>query len=121
MSSLVLVVPLKEDSHDKARALLDKGPPFDLEATEFDRHTVYLTTREAVFVFYSAGPSATLRLSGEDIGLWKVAAVWQKLVAGRPRKAETAYSWSRGGEAEGVTFAELPGPGNSEGGDVFAP
>ena len=120
MGRLVVVVPLKDGASEKARALLAKGPPFDLEATEFDRHEVYVSEREAVFLFESPGPSATLKLPGEDPSLWKVAAAWQPLMAGKPRKALTAYSWRRAKD-RGVSFEPTPGPGDSEGGDVFTP
>jgi hypothetical protein len=120
MSRLVVVVPLKEGAREDARALLTQGPPFDPEALGFERHEVYLTTREAVFVFKAAGP-ATLRLAGEDRMLWKVAAAWEKLMAGKPRKAETVFSWNRPCEGEAIFFDPTPGPGDSEGGDVFAP
>lgn len=121
MGRLVFVLPLKEDAHEKARSLLAHGPPFKLDATDFDRHEVHLTEREVIFVFESPKPSATLRLSGEDPSLWNVAAAWQKLMAGRPRKAETLYAWTRPESCDGVFFEATPGPGDSEGGDVFAP
>lgn len=121
MGRLVVVVPLKDGASEKARALLAKGPPFDLEATEFDRHEVYLSEREAIFLFETPGPSATLKLPGEDPSLWKVAATWQPLMAGRPRKALTAYSWRRAKDRGALSFEPTPGQGDSEGGDVFTP
>lgn len=121
MSNLVVVLPLKKDAHERARALLAKGPPFDLERTGFDRHEVFLTDQEVVFVFEAPGSAATLKLPGEDPSLWRVAAAWQPLMAGRPRKAETAYSWARPEQPEGVSYAPTPGAGDSEGGDVFTP
>lgn len=121
MSNLVVVVPLKEGTHERAGALLAEGPPFDLERTGFDRHEVFLTDREVVFVFEAPGSPATLKLPGEDPSLWRVAAAWQPLMAGRPRKAETAYSWARPEPPEGVSYASTPGVGDSEGGDVFTP
>lgn len=120
MSELVVIVPLKEGAYEQARALLASGPPFDLEKTEFVRHRVHATKQEVVFVFDSPGP-ATLRLPGEDVSLRKAAAAWQKLMAGRPRKAETLFSWTRAGAEEGVTYEATPGPGDSEGGDIYAP
>ena len=51
MSRLVVIVPLREGTLEKARSLLAQGPPFDLEATDFDRHEVYLTDHEVVFVY----------------------------------------------------------------------
>ena len=121
MSRLVIVVPLKDGAHESARALLAHGPPFELERTDFDRHEVYVTPREVVFLFESLAPSATLRLPGEDPSLWKVAAEWEKLLAEKPRKAETAYSWTRPEDGEGVFFDATPGPGDSEGGELFPP
>jgi hypothetical protein len=121
MSRLVVIVPLKAGGYEKARALLADGPPFDLETTEFERHDVYLTEREVVFVFESPGSSATLRLPGEDPSVWKAAAAWQQLMAEKPRKAETAYSWARPENGDSVFFQSTPGPGDSEGGDIFAP
>ena len=121
MSQLVVVVPLKEGAYEQARALLASGPPFDLEQTEFVRHRVHATKQEVVFVFDSPQPGATLRLPGEDVSLWKVASAWQKVMAGRPRRAETLFSWTRGRSREGFAYEPTPGPGDSEGGDVYPP
>jgi hypothetical protein len=121
VSELVVVVPLKEDAYEEALELLRKGPPFELEETEFARHRVYATNSEIVFVFESPGPTATMRLAAEDPSVWKVARPWRKLMAGRPRKAQTVFSWARGRDVEGVSYAATPGPGDSEGGDVYAP
>ena len=121
MSRLVLVVPLKEGAQEKARSLLVEGPPFELEQTEFDRHEVFLTEREVIFLFEAPGPSATLRLLGEDSSLWRAASTWQQLTAERPRKAQTAYSWTRPDHVDEIFFDPTPWPGDSEGGDEFAP
>jgi hypothetical protein len=122
VSQLVIVVPLKEGASEQARALLKSGPPIDLEKSGFVRHQVHATKREIVFVFDSPEPGATLRLPGEDPSLWKVARAWQKVMAGKPRKAETVFSWTRaGGLGEGFSYESTPGPGGSEGGDVFSP
>jgi hypothetical protein len=121
VSELVMVVPLNEGAYEEALRLLRKAPPFDLEDTDFARHGVYATKREIVFVFESPGPTATLRPGAEDPFLWKVARKWRKLMAGRPRKALTVFSWARTGDIEGVSYEATPGPGDSEGGDVYAP
>ena len=96
MTRLVVVVPLKGGAQDEARKLLEQGPPMELEKTRFDRHDVYLTRQEAVFVFETSGEVATLRVMGENPSVWRAAAAWQRLMAGAPRTAETAYAWSRG-------------------------
>lgn len=78
-----------------AHALLAEGPPFELETTELERHEVYLTDREAVFLFETAGDEPPLRLRAGSPMLRTAAAAWRECMAGRPRKAETAFSWAR--------------------------
>ena len=95
MSELVLVVPLREGARAKARQLLEQGPPFDLDETRFERHQVFLTDSEVVFVFDAPGEAATLTLGTEDPSLWKAAAAWRECLAGQVRKAEIAFSWKR--------------------------
>ena len=120
MSRLVIVVPLQQDARDSARALLANGPPFDPETAGLERHHVFLTDHEVVFVFEADEPDAAERLAS-DTTLWDAMAGWSDLVAGPPRIADDVYSWIRPHESEEVTFAATPGPGDSEGGDVFAP
>jgi hypothetical protein len=79
---------------DIARWLLRDGPPFDLEGFGLQRHTVYLTDDEVVFVFEWRGDTAFESLLAEP-GLWDVAAAWTDLAAGPPRRAGPAYAWTR--------------------------
>jgi hypothetical protein len=95
MSRLVLVVPVREGMSERVRELLAEGPPFELETTELERHEVFLTDREAVFVFETAGDAPPLRLRAGNPTLRRAAAAWREWMAGRPRKAETAFSWAR--------------------------
>jgi len=60
------------------------------------------------------------RLVG-DPTLWAAAAAWKDLVAGPPRLAEEVYSWVRAHPAEYLSFESTPGPGDSEGGDIYSP
>lgn len=117
---MVVVVPLKESAREHVRALVAKGPPFDLPNNGFDAHHVFLTEREAIFVFEAADRSALERLVS-DVSVWGAAEAWQEQLAGEPRLAEDAFSWTRSDVPEGVTFAPTPGPGDSEGGDVYPP
>ena len=121
MSYLVVVAPLKAEMVERARELLAEGPPFELEDSVFERHAVHLTDREAVFTFEGEGPSATLALSAMDPRIWRAAAAWQECFADRPRVARTTFSWQRVQTPRGVSFEPTPGPGDSEGGDLFSP
>ena len=96
MPRLVVVVPLAEGAQEKARELLAQGPPVDLDETQFIRHEVFLSPHEVVFVFEAGDDEpATLSVRAADPSVWKAAAAWRPLMAGRPRTAETAFTWER--------------------------
>lgn len=115
------MVPLAEGARPRAEELLRHGPPFDLEETAFDHHRVFLTDREAVFLFEGEGPAHALELPAEDPALWRAAEAWRECMAERPRIATTAFSWVRTVDPDGVSFTSTPGPGDSDGGDVYWP
>jgi hypothetical protein len=119
MSWFVVVLPLKEGSCERALALLSDGPPFALEDTQYARHNVFMTNREVVFIFEAPGQSAALKLPGEDLALWKTAHAWGDLLADAPRVAQERFSWARPLERPGFSYEPTPGPGDSEGGDLF--
>ena len=89
-----VVLPLFQGSHDVVRGLLAGGPPFDLDALGLERHTVYLTDDEVVFVFEWRGVESFESLLAQP-GVWDVAASWTQVAAGPPRLAEAAYTWNR--------------------------
>ena len=118
MSRAVVVLPLREGASERAAELLRGGPPFDPEQVGLERHQVYLTESEAVFVFVADAREAAAKLIGEG-RFWSAASAWSDLVAGPPRLADVSYSWIRPAVQDDVSFAPTPGPGYSEGGDVF--
>ena len=65
MSRAVVVLPLREGTSEQAAELLRGGPPFDPEEVGLERHHVFLTEREAVFVFEADSQDAADRLIGE--------------------------------------------------------
>ena len=89
----VIVVPLREDAREEAAALIRSGPPFDLQGAGLDRHEVYLTEREAIFVF-EGDPSAL----GDHLAEWsvfrKAVAAWRPLVDGQARYGDPVFTWS---------------------------
>ena len=117
-SRAVLVVPLVEGAQQRAAELLRHGPPFDPEEIGLGRHQVFVTENEAVFLFESDSPGAAERLLSTS-RLWAAAAAWKDLVAGPPRLADNAFSWVRARDDDQLSFVGTPGPGYSEGGDVF--
>jgi hypothetical protein len=118
MSRAVVVLPLREGASERAAQLLRGGPPFGPEAVGLDRHHVFLTDEEAVFVFEADDLQAVERLIGDET-FWKAATAWKELVAGPPRIAENGYSWVRPRVSEHISYEPTPGPGDSDGGDLF--
>ncbi|HEX9350842.1 MAG TPA: hypothetical protein VF877_06185 [Gaiellaceae bacterium] len=97
-------------------ALIDHGPPFDAEKAGLERYHVFLTDREAIFLVEADV------VDGEAAAtVWGATASWQDLGADPPRLAEEAFSWVRPHLNEYISSNPSPGPGDSEGGDLFAP
>jgi hypothetical protein len=94
-SHLVVVAPLAKGTRERARELVADGPPFEPKGTDLSLHRVYLTEREAVFVFESAQPRVVIEQLTGDARMWRAAAAWRDILAARPRLAEQVYDWSR--------------------------
>lgn len=117
---LVLVLPLRAGAQDAVRDLLAQGPPIDLEEVpELDRHEVLLTSDEVIFVFESEQGADTIAALLARSEFWHAAADWQEHVGGPPRLAEESYSWARPADEDELSFLPTPGPGDSDGGDIF--
>jgi hypothetical protein len=98
MERVAIVAHLKDGSQSRADELIAKGPPFDLTATGIVRHSVYLSSSEAVFVF-----------EGHDIEwivddlihepfhyeLQQALDQWREIVDGAPRIAPERFGWQR--------------------------
>ena len=51
MDRVAVTARFRPEQLEQVRSLLEAGPPYDLAAAGIDRHSVYLSTREAIFVF----------------------------------------------------------------------
>jgi hypothetical protein len=116
---IALIGRLEEGARRRAMELVRSGPPFDPDLVGLERHYVFLTDREAVFLFEADGPDAIEKLSAEA-ALWVAASAWKDLLAAPPVVAENVYGWVRP-NLEGLTFSPVPGPGDSDGGDLYKP
>ncbi len=92
---IAIVLPLREEAHDAVLALLAAGPPFDPAALDLDRHLVFLTASEAVFIFESNLGADALEPLLQEPKLWQSVAAWHDHLAGPPRIAEDVFSWER--------------------------
>jgi hypothetical protein len=117
---VAVVLPIRKRKRDKVKLLLEQGPPFDPHDAGLERHQVFMTDSEVVFLF-EASESFSLSALLEESGVLSIAAAWHDCVAGRPRVAEPFYSWAAAREPNGLFFGPTPGPGDSDGGDIYAP
>jgi hypothetical protein len=97
MSRVAVVVPIKPGMYEAARSLVETGPPFRLEDTPLEGHCVYLTEHEAVFVFEGPDARAAVEHLVGDAEVWQAATAWRECLAGKPRVADIAFAWHKGG------------------------
>ena len=95
LEQIVVVVPLRRGSAERAKELLAAGPPFEPAEFELDEHEVFVGEREAVFVFRGRGAREALQQAAGEPELWRAGLAWRGLLGGRPRMIERAYHWSR--------------------------
>ncbi len=90
---VVVVARLKNGTHDQATELIAAGPPFEPGALGFERHAVYLSSEEVIFLF--EGPSAARRLADmiDDMVTSASFSGWARLLKGTPRIAHEHYFW----------------------------
>jgi hypothetical protein len=91
---IAVVLPLEPGALDAARALVSEGPPFDPSDKSLARHEVFLTTREAIFVFSGADACESVRQIVRDADVWVAAERWRAVLSGPPRLAEAAFVWA---------------------------
>ena len=91
---VAIVVPIKPGHRDAVQQLLQQGPPFDPELMALERHDVFVTDREAVFLFEGADGARVVDRIVAQPSLWRVALSWRKYLNGQPRIARQAYSWT---------------------------
>ncbi len=90
---VVVVVPIKRKARDRVLQLIEAGPPFDPDALRLDRHHVFVTEREVIFLFEAEDARSAVEGLVRNPAVWKAAAAWKDVIAGRPRVADEGYSW----------------------------
>ena len=99
---VAIIARLKSGAYEEASKLIAEGPPFEPGEIGLERHSVYLSARDIVFVF--EGPDVEWLLSSvadstvTDPFHWATQAAfdrWRPLIEGRPRIASELYFWER--------------------------
>lgn len=104
MQRLVVVAPLAQGNEERAAELIAAGPPFELEDTELERHGVYLSAGEVVFVFEGVDVEKEVDELMGDLhrpAVRDAIRAWEPLLADGLRVAEEAYFWERESGAPG--------------------
>jgi hypothetical protein len=102
---VAVIVPLKTGCVERAKELLAHGPPFDPAGLGLERHEVFISGREAVFVFTGPRVREKLEQATRNPILWRAGLGWRACIAGRPRlsnglealpadDAQPVYSWA---------------------------
>jgi hypothetical protein len=119
MGRLVVVVPLREGAQEDALDLLRQGPPLDLEPGKVQSYSAFVTDREAVLVLEGPRVGRSDGLPWQELSAWRDGARWKQCAESHPRLGESVHSWEPPPDLEGLFFGPLPGPGDSDGGDVL--
>jgi hypothetical protein len=102
MVRVAIVARLRPGAEERAEKILAAGPPFDLSASGIERHSVFLSEGEVVFIFEGHevewivddlidGPSHyELQHALDD---------WGSIVDGPPRVAREQFAWDSEGAA----------------------
>jgi hypothetical protein len=98
METIALVAHLKPEAEPRAAELIAEGPPFDPATLGLERHRVFLSAGEVVFVFEGHQVEWIVDDLVSDPDAWathEALEAWRPLVEGSPRIARPAYSWDR--------------------------
>jgi hypothetical protein len=92
----VLAARLKPDARQRAEALLAEHSAFGAEELEaFDRHAVFLSETEVIFLFEGKGAKEAVRALFNDPVRSTLLSHWVPLFDGPLHRAAEAYFWER--------------------------
>ena len=98
MERLALIARLKPGSEPRAKELIAKGPPFDLEEGGFVRHSIFLSSLEVIFVFEAHQVEWLIDSLIDEPFHWTLRDAldeWRPLIEGQPRVARERFIWER--------------------------
>ena len=98
MQRVAIIARLRDGCEERATELVARGAPFDPGESGFDRHLVFLSATEVVFVF--EGPEVEWHVDDliENPFRWMVSEAfeeWRPLIEDQPRIAREKYFWER--------------------------
>jgi hypothetical protein len=101
MQRVAVIARLKPNTEKRATELIETGPPFDPDQLGFDRHSVYLSGNQVIFVFEGGRLDQLLHGVIRNPDNVRAFGAWEPLIDGFPSVAREAYTWQRGSKGEG--------------------
>jgi hypothetical protein len=96
LTRVVVRVPLDPEHIDRVRALVRRGPPYDLSVVPgLEHHEVYISGGDAIFLFEGADPGLAVERVMRDARVWRALESWDRYVTGPAAVVEPDYAWSR--------------------------
>jgi hypothetical protein len=114
---IIVVFRIKAGAHQHVRRVVSEEPAFAPSDPGLERHHVFVTDAEVILFFEGAETSLGRVLVDPSVA----AGIWGQYVAAPPQVARDAHSWTRVEVRDGLSFEPTPGPGDSEGGDLYPP
>jgi hypothetical protein len=93
MSRVAIIASLKPGSHEDAASILREGPPYELAQSGFERHSVFLSTTAAVFVFEGPSVEPQIRRLVDDPVSSAAFSAWGPFLDGSPQVAHEEFFW----------------------------
>jgi len=90
---LAIVARLRPGSSERAKEILAAGPPYELSAAGFRRHSIFLAGDTAVFVFEGPGIRTLVSKLIDDPASSASFSAWAPLLAGTPMLAHEEFYW----------------------------
>jgi hypothetical protein len=101
MQRIAVIAKLKPNAEQRATELIETGPPFDPDQLGFERHSVYLSGNQVVFVFEGGRLDHLLHGIVRDPDNVRAFGAWEPIIDGFPSVAREAYTWQRGSNGGG--------------------
>jgi hypothetical protein len=89
-----VIAQIRPGKRDELERVLEKGPPFDLEAEGFERHEVFLGDSDVVFVFTGPGAVTQLERMAASRALFAHVLKMTGLLSA-PRVLNQTFEWHR--------------------------
>lgn len=94
---LAVIAKLKEGAAEQAATLVRRGPPFDPGESGFERHAVYLSGDQVIFLFEGDAADRSVQEILANGTRSAALGAWGSLLDQVPQLAVEGYYWKRTG------------------------